>query len=79
MTELPEGGLIPGQVNRLSSNVSHLPKELLEKSKKLNEFIAKHYLRNKSSEWYMEKIMNNDDIQDAINDCMGGKSIMVGK
>ena len=76
--ELPEGGLVPGRLSKQTSNVSHLPKELLEKSKKLNEFIAA-LPPYKSSEWYMEKIMNNDDIQDAINDCMGGKSIMVGK
>ena len=76
--ELPKGGLIPGRATETPDDVSHLPKELLEQSKKLSEFIEQ-LPPYKSSEWYMEKIMNDEDIQDAINDCMGGKSIMIGK
>ena len=76
--ELPKGGLVPGRAMETPDDTSHLPPEALEQSQKLSAFIEQ-LPPYKSSEWYMEKIMNNDDIQDAIKDCMGGKSITIGK
>jgi len=77
-SDLPKGGLIPGRASEKPDDTSHLSKEVLAQSQKLSDFIEQ-LPPYKSSEWYMEKIMSNDDIQDAINDCMGGKSIMIGK
>ena len=77
-SELPDGGLVPGKPVKQPEDTSHLPKELLEQSQKLSDFIES-LPAYKSSEWYMETIMSNDEMQEAINGCMGPKSIMIGK
>jgi|TARA_R110000824_G_scaffold62352_4_gene165167 predicted metal-dependent peptidase len=77
-SELPDGGLVPGKIISTPEDTSHLPAELLKQSQKLSDFIAS-LPSYKSAEWYMETIMNNDEIQKVIQDTMGQKSIMVGK
>ena len=76
-TELPEGGLVPGRPVKQPDDVSHLSEEIIEQSRKMSDFIES-LPSYKSSEWYMETIMNNDEMQQAINDCMGPKSIVFG-
>ena len=76
-SELPDGGLVPGKPMKQPDDTSHLPKELLEQSQKMSDFIES-LPPYKSSEWYMETIMNNDEMQEAINDCMGPKSMVMG-
>ena len=62
--ELPEGGLIPGQRTTYPSDMTPSPAQVA-----MNEFIAMLPI-NKSSEWYMEKIMSNEDLQEAIQEAM---------
>ena len=58
--ELPEGGLIPG---KKFSNVESLnSKKEVEQAQKLSNFISK-LPKNKSSEWYMETLLSDDDLQ----------------
>ena len=75
-TELPDGGLVPGQPIQQSGEVSHLPKTMHKQVRKLSSFIES-LPPSKSSEWYMESIMNDNEVQQAIRDCMGPKSIMM--
>lgn len=63
--ELPEGGLIPGK--KISGNASSLSKELSNKRDDLSKFIA-NLPANKSSDWYMEILLKNEEIVEAIND-----------
>lgn len=64
LDELPEGGLIPGQLPNYPDHYKPTPDQ-----EKMSAFIASMPL-NKSSEWYMEQIMSNDEIQKAIQDAM---------
>ena len=68
LDELPEGGLVPGILPR--QNSTHLDEKMSEQAKKLSAFIAS-MPRNKSSEWYMEKLKSDPDIQKAAESCYG--------
>jgi predicted metal-dependent peptidase len=65
LDELPEGGLVPGQATKFPADYTPAPAQV-----KMSEFIKSMPL-NKSSEWYMEKIMNDEEIQEAIQEAMG--------
>lgn len=67
LDELPDGGLIPGQATVFPEGYTPEPSQI-----KMSDFIKSMPL-NKSSEWYMEKIMSDEDIQDAIQEAMGQK------
>ena len=69
MNELPDGGLIPGEAFKETEATASLPDEFKEKRKQLSDFIAA-LPRNKTSEWYMEQLRQNNDIIDAINELM---------
>ena len=64
--ELPDGGLYPGRLSDTVKN-NHLPKELQEKSRQFSQFIA-DLPPNKASEWYMEKLQNDENIKQIIKD-----------
>lgn len=64
--ELPEGGLIPGKPLDMSKS-SHLSEKMLEQAKKMSDFIASLPL-NKASEWYMEQLQKDPDIQQACQE-----------
>jgi len=68
LDELPEGGLIPGQDTCLKGKGgSPLPEDVKKKAGQLSKFI-KELPKNKASEWYMNKLRENKDIQEAINE-----------
>ena len=68
---LPEGGLIPGKPFNMDL-MKDLPKEIIERNKKMSDFIASLPTK-KASEWYMDKIKSNKDISDAFqNACQNG-------
>ena len=64
--ELPEGGLIPGKPMNLEKAKSILPKERYENAVKVSNFIE-HLPRNKASEWYMEKLQD-DEVKEMIEE-----------
>lgn len=76
--ELPEGGFIPGKSLNFPV-IEWLPKEMVEQRKKLSDFIQS-LPPEKSAEWYMEKILENKEVYDSINDLMspGEESDCVG-
>ena len=65
LDELPEGGLVPGQATKFPADYTPSPAQV-----KMSDFIKSMPL-NKSSEWYMERIMNDEEIQEAIQEAMG--------
>ncbi len=67
--ELPEGGLVPGRPV-IFKKLSTLPKERQEKAQKLSDFIES-LPTNKASEWYMEKLQEDKEIQEAVEDVFG--------
>ena len=69
LDELPEGGLVPGQPVVFKS-LSALPEDRQAKAQSLSDFIESLPV-NKASEWYMDKLKENQDIQDAIEDAFG--------
>lgn len=73
--ELPEGGLVPGESFGPTDKdyISTLPEKELQQAKMLSDFI-KNLPKNKSSEWYMEQIMSNESIQEAIEASQGSCS-----
>ena len=70
MDELPEGGLIPGEFPK--NTPTNLPKDIQEKSQKMAAFIAS-LPKNKASEWYMDKLRENPEMQEIIEELMGQK------
>ena len=62
---LPEGGLVPGKPLK-TDNIKD-PKTK-ERWLKLSEFIENAPL-GKSSEWYMEKMKNDEDLMEAVKKC----------
>lgn len=64
--ELPEGGLIPGKPLKIADN-GHITEEMSEKVKIISDLIES-FPKNKSSEWYMEKLRENPDVQEACED-----------
>lgn len=68
---LPDGGLIPGKAFD-NNSFEGLPAEIIERNKKLSDFIAK-LPKAKASEWYMEKIKSDPDIAEGFKDmCRDG-------
>ena len=65
LDELPEGGLVPGQATKFPADYTPTLAQV-----KMSDFIKSMPL-NKSSEWYMERIMNDEEIQEAIQEAMG--------
>tara|TARA_A100001011_G_scaffold376412_1_gene438964 strand:- start:1641 stop:2903 length:1263 start_codon:yes stop_codon:yes gene_type:complete len=62
--ELPKGGLIPGRpMSHIDPNFPD--KKTLEAAKKISNFIAKLPPR-KAAEWYMEKLRQEPDMEEAI-------------
>ena len=75
--ELPEGGLIPGKPLTFKGDTSHLPEDFIQKRSKLSDFIQS-LPRGRSSEWYMDKIREDSDIGDTIDEVMGDPSSCAG-
>jgi len=61
--ELPDGGLIPGKPLTFKSG-SPLPDNVREQAEKMSAFIESLPM-NRASEWYMERLMENPEIQEA--------------
>ena len=75
--ELPECGLIPGVLKEMPANDDiEIDKEQQDSISKLKLFIAS-LPTGMSSEWYMEKIMSNQEIKEAIEDLTAKKLIVV--
>ena len=68
---LPDGGLVPGKPFNMSL-MKDAPKEIIERNKKLSDFLAK-LPKFKASEWYMDKLKSNQEIADAFEDMCGGQ------
>jgi len=68
LDELPDGGLVPGVFPK--QNSSHLNEKMSNHAQKMGNFIAS-LPRNKASEWYMEKLMSDPEIQEAAESCFG--------
>jgi len=64
--ELPDGGLIPGKPLKMTSD-SHLDEKMSDSAQKLSALIES-LPPNKSSEWYMEKLQEDPEIQKAAED-----------
>jgi len=64
--ELPEGGLIPGRLlpPPKGDNVSQ---KTMERYEKISKLIAS-FPPNKSADWYFERLMENPDIQEMLDD-----------
>lgn len=74
--ELPKCGLIPGIRPEIKiSEDSNITDERRSKIESLADFIESLPTR-KSSEWYMEKIKQNKDITEKIEDLYGNKYVM---
>lgn len=67
LDELPDGGLVPGQATVFPDGYTPTASQI-----KMSDFIKSLPL-NKASEWYMDKIMADEEIQDAIQESMGQK------
>jgi predicted metal-dependent peptidase len=75
--ELPECGLIPGRKNKLTvEDRANLTEERIKSIEKFSNFIFELPPR-KSSEWYMERIQENKEIKEIINDLYGNKIVAV--
>ncbi len=62
--ELPEGGLVPGRKLKSTGKITDpLQKDAWEK---LSNLIST-FPPNKTSEWYMQKLMNDEDLQSAMD------------
>ena len=73
-SHLPEGGLVPGKAlkNNPDSKVSPESKAVWSRLSKLIESFPK----NKAAEWYMGKLKNDDELQEAIEKLpVGGEGI----
>jgi predicted metal-dependent peptidase len=70
--ELPTGGLIPGYPIEFKGD-SPLPENVKEKASTISSFIES-LPANKAAEWYMEKLQENPEIQEAAETVFGGAS-----
>ena len=66
--ELPDGGLIPGQPLQSQANLQD--EKTNEKAAMLSKVIE-NLPRNKTSEWYMEKLKEDPDVAEAMEDVFG--------
>lgn len=74
--ELPECGLIPGVLNKIPGKEDvEINKEHLDNVSKLRLYIASLPV-GMSSEWYMEKILSDQEIKEAI-DALKGEDLIV--
>ena len=69
--QLPKGGFIPGKPLQIPKN--GIPKDELERRVKLSEFIENLPV-NMSSEWYMNELINNEEIADSIKEMMSSSA-----
>jgi len=65
--ELPKGGFIPGRP--LEFPTEGFSEEEINKRKMLSDFIE-NLPKNKSSEWYMKELLENEEVSSAIEDMM---------
>ena len=77
-SELPEGGLIPGEpFSALSAEqVAQMGEKAADRYNKISAKIAS-FPKNKNSEWYFSELMKDPEIKEAIesSEKMGGKSL----
>jgi predicted metal-dependent peptidase len=67
--ELPEGGLIPGKPLKMSKET--VKEEFAERAQKISKFIES-LPPMKSSEWYMEKLKEDPELQEECEGMFGG-------
>ena len=70
--ELPDGGLYPGEALDLSKCVDPVAKAQWQKVSDLIESFPK----NKSSEWYMERLLEDEEIRKIIEEGNGGDFVI---
>ena len=76
--ELPQGGLIPGVALRLEkSQIDNMSNEEVENFNKLSDLIES-FPRNKTSEYYFEKLMSDPDIKEYLEEMAESKEEMIG-
>ena len=75
--DLPDGGLYPGKpldFNRgEKEDNTPLDAKMKESAKKLSDAIAS-FPPGKASEWYMEKLLSDEELSQAAQDCFGDGS-----
>jgi len=77
LDELPECGLIPGRKNTLTvEDKEKLTEDRVKSIEKFSNFIESMPPK-KSSEWYMERIQENKEIKDIIEDLYGNKVVAI--
>jgi predicted metal-dependent peptidase len=72
LRQLPEGGLIPGHPLSFEED-NTLPEEFKQKRKAMSDFIEA-LPKDKSSEYYMEQLLNDPEMQDIIEEMTGGSN-----
>jgi predicted metal-dependent peptidase len=76
--ELPQGGLIPGKELTLEkSQLDNMSNEEIDKFNKLSKLISSFPL-NKTSEYYFEKLMSDNEIKDFLEEMSKGQEISIG-
>tara|TARA_Y100000592_G_C5452624_1_gene309598 strand:+ start:237 stop:1637 length:1401 start_codon:yes stop_codon:yes gene_type:complete len=77
-SELPEGGLIPGQpFSALTpEQIEQMGQQAADRYSKVSALIAS-FPKEQTSEWYFQKLMEDPEVSDAIQsqEKMGGKSL----
>ena len=72
--QLPDGGFIPGRP--LTIPEEGMPEEEIQKRKMLSDFVE-NLPKNKSSEWYMNELLENEDVASAFESMMSQASISI--
>tara|TARA_B100000212_G_scaffold342219_1_gene328265 strand:+ start:1096 stop:2517 length:1422 start_codon:yes stop_codon:yes gene_type:complete len=76
--ELPKGGLIPGKAFEplTAEQIERMGKPAADRYQMISQKIAS-FPREKNSEWYFARLMEDDEVKDAIesSEKMGGKSL----
>ena len=70
LVELPDGGLIPGVPLKFEED-NTLPEEFKQKRQAMSDFIVS-LPKDKTSEYYMEQLLNDPEMQDTIDQMTGG-------
>ena len=70
LVELPDGGLIPGIPLKFEED-NTLPEEFKQKRQAMSDFIVS-LPKDKTSEYYMEQLLNDPEMQDTIDQMTGG-------
>lgn len=69
--ELPKGGFVPGKPLKIP--ISGLSQEEIDKRIKMSDFIESLPV-DKSSEWYMNKILDEQEVSDMMQECFSGQA-----